>query len=235
MISSSKDVADILWFENKIWYEDIHSEWVFFIQKAIAGKRIIEVGQKINGNVKTQKALAMNEEYNDTLNFFLNTKGNYVLYESQASVNSPINQMFALVGEDNILHDDCFKFNEFFYNKTVDFLKKINWVSIDYDFLRGGSRGAKEYILKQRYKKRKKPQKEIVNISSITSSIVVKGCDYFKIWDFPIYMFYEFYHRLIKIEEFDNTIKALYSGALDTTKNPINWEKINWSSIITIK
>ena len=36
MVSTSLDVADLLWVESKIWYEDIKSEWKFFIQKAIS-------------------------------------------------------------------------------------------------------------------------------------------------------------------------------------------------------
>ena len=34
--TQSKDIADILWVENKIWYEDIKSEYEFFIQECLA-------------------------------------------------------------------------------------------------------------------------------------------------------------------------------------------------------
>ena len=36
----------------------------------------------------------------------------------------------------------------------------------------------------------------------------------------------------VKIEEYNNTMSALYAGGIDTKKNPINWDKINWSSVI---
>ena len=33
LCTSSIDIADILWFDMKIWYEDIKDEWEFFIQR----------------------------------------------------------------------------------------------------------------------------------------------------------------------------------------------------------
>ena len=29
LITTKYDVADVLWFENKIWYEDIKNDWDF--------------------------------------------------------------------------------------------------------------------------------------------------------------------------------------------------------------
>jgi hypothetical protein len=31
ILTTSLDVADVLWFEHNIWYEDIKSEWSFFV------------------------------------------------------------------------------------------------------------------------------------------------------------------------------------------------------------
>ena len=45
-------------------------------------------------------------------------------------------------------------------------------------------------------------------------------------------MIYELYYRYIKIDDWKNTMQALHSGCIDTKKNPIEWEKINWSSVI---
>ena len=36
MISTSMDIADILWVKHKVFYKDIKSEWDFFVQKSVA-------------------------------------------------------------------------------------------------------------------------------------------------------------------------------------------------------
>ena len=35
MISTSMDIADILWVKHKVFYKDIKSEWDFFVQKSV--------------------------------------------------------------------------------------------------------------------------------------------------------------------------------------------------------
>ena len=74
--------------------------------------------------------------------------------------------------------------------------------------------------------------KETVTLESIVSSLVARGQAYSEVINYPIYVIYNQYYRLIKVDEYQNTLRALYGGCLDTKKNPIQWDKINWSSII---
>jgi hypothetical protein len=241
IILTSKDLADVLWFENQIWYEDIEKEWDFFLQRALSQSKIIEVEMNIDDITGTQKAIAIDGNIKQALNFFLQLDGEFILVEkrigdsdeyqvilfnTQTKINEETNEPYYFVNEDN------FKFTEMYYNITVEFLKKINWINIEYDFVKGGSKNAKIYILKNLYKKRGKNKKQYVDISTINSSIMAKNNR--DTWDMPIYSFYDCYYRLVKIDEYNNTMSALYAGGIDTKKNPINWEKINWSSIINI-
>ena len=43
IITDSKDIADILWFEHKIWYEDIKDEWMFFVQKCLSEEKKLKL------------------------------------------------------------------------------------------------------------------------------------------------------------------------------------------------
>ena len=244
LILNSKDLADVLWFENQVWYEDIKNEWEFFIQRALTHTKVIEVDMNLEDIQGTTKALAIDGVLKEALNFFLNLQGEFILVE-KAIENSDQYQVILcnaqfkeeVIDENEEKHnlyfvdEDNFKFTELYYNKTVEFLKQINWINIEYDFVKGGTKNAKIYILKNLYKKRNKSKKQNIDISTINSSIIAKGIK--NTWDMPIYAFYDCYYRLVKIDEYNNTMSALYAGGIDTKKNPINWEKINWSSVIT--
>ena len=43
LTSTSLDIADILWKECNIWYEDIKNEWQFFIEKGLTSQKAIEM------------------------------------------------------------------------------------------------------------------------------------------------------------------------------------------------
>lgn len=239
LISTSLDVADVLWFEMGIWYEDIKSEWDFFIQKCLSKDKIIKV--KIMNSVGKlsrieENCLTIDSTYRDALNFFLNLNGEYIVLEQQIDSTSQLviyNVKIDKYGN-YYIDNGCFKFTNFFYEIVVDFLKKINWITQEYDFINGGNKHAKKYILKNMYssKQRNKSKKSNITLDSIVSSLITKQQDAVNIWDYPIYLVYSVYYRLIKIDEYKNTVNALYSGCIDTKKNPVNWEKINWSSII---
>ena len=244
LILNSKDIADIMWFENQVWYEDIKNEWDFFIQRALTYTKVIEVDMDLEDIQGRTKALAIDGIIKEALNFFLGLQDEFILIE-KAIENSEQYQILLCNarfkeefidenGEKNNLYfvnENNFKFTELYYNKTVNFLKKINWINIEYDFVKGGTKNAKIYILKNLYKKRNKNKKQNIDISTINSSIFAKGKE--DTWNMPIYAFYDCYYRLVKIDEYNNTMSALYAGGIDTKKNPINWEKINWSSVIT--
>lgn len=244
LILNSKDLADILWFENQIWYEDIKSEWDFFIQRALAQTKIIEVDMNIEDIQGRTKAIAIDGNIKEALNFFLDIDGEFILIEKAIEnsdqyqiilCNAQYKEQYINENGDSItvydVDENSFKFTELYYNKVVEFLKQINWINIEYDFVKGGTRNAKIYILKNLYKKRSKIKKQSIDISTINSSVIAKGKQ--DTWAMPIYAFYDCYYRLVKIEEYNNTMSALYAGGIDTKKNPINWDKINWSSVIT--
>lgn len=249
--STSLDVADVLFCEAKIWYEDITSEWDFFLQKIVPRdpKKVKVAFEVQNGKSRMEMlidSITINEIYRDALNFFFNTSGEYIIWKSEKSSSNP-NDVYILnvplkntvQGENVYLYDEfAFKLTPYIYNVMLDYLNKINWITHDYDFLKGGSLGAKKYILKHKYKQRERDAKRkaepTIDLSSIVSSLIAKGQRYKDVLEYPIYLVYETYHRLVKIDEWNNTMGALYSGNIDTKKNPINWEKINWSSVIKI-
>ena len=236
IISDSLDLADILWFENKIWYEDIKDEWLFFIQRNMSERLVsVKIVDAQGRLIKIEKeCLTINEICRDAFNFFFNLTGEYIIMEKTVDNTKQI-VLYNVVPDDigmYILNDSSFVFTKFFYELTVRFLRDINHIKQDYDFAKGGNKRAKRYILKNQYDKKKKGKKEkdSINLMSIVSSLIAKG--HSNIWEYPIYLVYDVYYRLVKIDEYNNTITAYYNQLIDTKKNPINWEKINWSGVI---
>ena len=246
LTSTSLDLADILLCEAEIWYEDISSEWGFFLERIISdnckkSKIIIENKSEFAKSEIVVDRMLVNDDYRDALNFFFNTKGEYAIWNNKSNGNKDINNIcllnldkYKIINDDNIyiLEEESFKLNSHFYNIMVEVLKKINWINNDYDFLKGGTKYAKKYILKQNYKDRKKSAKIKIDLSSIISSLVAKGIRYDDILNYPVYMIYDLYYRFVKIDECENTMTALYSGCIDTKKHPVNMDKINWAAII---
>jgi hypothetical protein len=236
--ATSVDIADILCFELNIWYEDIKDEWEFFIQKCLMDKSIITVtNTDKRGKVTIETGCyAIGKSYRDSLNYFLGLDGEYVVIERILGDTTQLvlyNAKPDETGENFFIDDKSFKFSKLNYERTVKFLNDINWSNRDYEFLKGGNKAAKKFILKKTLaRQRNKPKKAVITLESILSSLVAKGISYEQVWNLPIYAAYDLYYRLVKIEEYNNTMSALYSGCLDTKKNPINWEKINWSTII---
>ena len=242
LTSTRIDVADILWCEMQIWYEDIKTEWEFFIQKCILNKKVMNIffEAELDGKIiKVEKqAVAIDKIYRDALNFFLGLSGEYVLLDIN---ETDIPQIVLCNVQENklkqyIVSKDNVKFTENLYDTTLKYLKKINWITSEYMFLKGGSKGAKQYILKNQYKSRTKIKvdKYYVSLDSIISSEIAKGTRYQDIKEYPIYLIYDLYYRNVKINEWQNTMDALHNGCLDTEKNPIEWEKVNWGSVINL-
>lgn len=241
MVIEPVDVADVLWFEGNVWYEDIKSPWDFFLQRSIAESASKSVGFITDGKLiyVEDNCLFINEFMRDALNFFLGFDTEYIVLAITKD-GTKQNVIYALKWSDEFnlytLEKDCFKFTEIFYNITKEYLKDINWFhpkpEPQYDFVHGGNKSAKKYILKQVYQQRKRKRGENVSLESIASSLVARGQRYKDVLDYPIYVVYNQYYRLVKIDEYNNTMQALYSGCLNTKEHPIQWDKINWSSII---
>lgn len=241
LTSTSLDIADILWVEQQIWYEDIKNEWLFFIEKAcIESKEITFYKKNIdkdNDNIKSipNKSILINDDFCKAIGFFTDVSTDYIVY------NTDDNMVLLSVNKDSdgfyYYTDNSFMFTEYCYNICKQFLSKINWIdNKDYDVIHGGTKYAKKYILQNEYNcrmddlKRHKPP--LITLDSITSSLMAKGISPKEIWDLPIYLIYNLYYRYIQFESWNGTTQALYNGCVDTKKHPINWEKINWSKII---
>lgn len=239
LTSSSLDVADVLLYEMEIWYEDIKDEWIFFLQKCIDDKETINILVKDENNkligIETE-CITINKSYEDTLNYFFHLNGKYIISEIDTNGVKQFVIINVSVDENgnNFITESSFKFTKYIYEISVNFLKEIHWINDDYDFIHGGTKRAKKYMLLQNYKDRQKPHKKKPNITleSIVSSLISYGHNAKDIWDYPIYLIYDQYYRTIQINEYKNTITALYNGCIDTKKNPINWDKINWSAVI---
>lgn len=239
------DFADVLYMEQNIWYEDI-DDWEFFLQNVVSGgEEVTVLNTKISSGSKIElvnKTIKINKEYTDALNFFFDTNGEYVLWKNNGNPDDKsynnvfiinVNEISSSYNKCYIYNDDNLKINAHNYKVMLDILLKINWIKKDYDFIHGGNKHAKKYILKYEYKKRKKKKEDNhVDLSSIVSSLVVKGQRYDDVLNYSIYLIYELYYRLRKIDEWNNTMMALSYGNIDTKKNPIKWETIDWSSII---
>ena len=241
LITSVKNIADILWCENKIWYEDIKSDWDFFTQREILTCRQMPVKIELDGDSFETEGMFLSEATTKALNYFLGQNFEYVFLSKQIenSEESQILFVACMPDEEGLLvaKEDSLKFTEIYYNELNNFLVTINWVSTEneIDFTKGGNRYSKEYRLKQVYKKRKRNKKPNFTFGSIISSLIGSGISYEEIWKFPIYEVYECYYRLSKIKDYENTSYAYYAGNIDTKKHPIKWEEINWSSVLNIK
>ena len=192
------DIADILWFETKVWYTDV-SQWQFSL------------------NLFLQY-----EEYREGLKWF--TGFDFKIEELDDNI-------YLYCDEHEIA------INEHFQMQISDFIRNINFMPMKHDNIDNcGNRLTKIFKLEQQYKKRKRKKKQNVKIdlSSILSSLIWKGGKGSEVWNFPIYSVYDGYFRLNLIDNYDKTLTALYSGNIDTTKNKIDIEKINWSNIIKI-
>ena len=233
LISNSLDYADILWVENKIWYEDIKSEWIFFLQTAICMAKKENLSFSQGKDEKSIEVYFLDDELTALLNFFLKKDGRW--WFSEKKENNTVQNFLVNLPKNNKSEQEFFKFTEIYYNYLIEYLKEIHWVSIEYTFTRGNSRKTKQWILENNYEARKdrekKNKKEQVTIASINSSIVASGVSV-STWEMSLYFFNEIYNRLMKINEYKNTMSALYAGAIDTKKHPIDWEKINWTSVL---
>ena len=238
MMITSDDIADVMWHNSKKLYTDIKSEWLFFIQKALIGARSSDV-YMVDNNVYRidSNCVLINSDYRDALNYFLSLDCEYMVMTVGTGDNEQIT-LRSLNREGNMLifNKDNFQFTESFYLQMVEYLRQINDYHPDYYWKKCPTKRGKKMLLEQEYRRResreKNNRKSNVDLGSLVSALIAIGQPYKEIWDYPIYMIYDLYRRLSKVDEYNGTMRALYSGCIDTKKNPINWDKVNWAAII---
>lgn len=238
MMTTSDDIADVMWHNSKKLYTDIKSEWLFFIQKALIGARGSDV-YVVDNNVYRidSNCVLINSDYRDALNYFLSLDCEYMVMTVGTGDNEQIT-LRSLNKEGNMLifNKDNFQFTESFYLQMVEYLRQINDYHPDYYWKKCPTKRGKKMLLEQEYRRResreKNNRKSNVDLGSLVSALIARGQPYKEIWDYPIYMIYDLYRRLSKVDEYNGTMRALYSGCIDTKKNPINWDKVNWAAII---
>lgn len=238
LTSISLDIADILWVEQNVWYEDIKSEWMFFLEKCSIESTPVVTYKVLDDGLKTMphKTIMINREYGNALKYFTRQPSTFVIEEDD---NKNIILVCATIDANGMFFYDSnsFVFSEHSYIMCRQFLKRINWsASKEYNVVKGGTKYAKKYILENEYKIRmddlKKKRESSVTLDSITSSLMAKGISVTEIWNMPIYLVYNLYYRYIQFANWDGTTTALYTGNIDTKKHPVNWTKINWSKVI---
>lgn len=236
LTTTSVDVADILFFDMGVWFQDIASEWNFFVEKALMDSKDIIVKIDIgSGFIIDNKLKAISNTYRDAINFFLdfddNIQREYFLWQDN---DQHIILMSIYNNGDGFIYDEnAFKFTEHYYNMLKELICKINWINKDHDLLHCKTRKAATWKMQDMQRKRKNKRKEsLVDLSSIISSLITKGQNYKDIWDFPIYLIYEIYYRLMKIDNYNNLTNAYYTGNIDKKKSKIDFNKLNWSNII---
>lgn len=238
MMITSDDIADVMWHNSKKLYTDIKSEWLFFIQKALIGARGSDVYMVDNDVYRIDSnCVLINSDYRDALNYFLSLDCEYMVMTVGTGDNQQIT-LRSLNKEGNMLifNKDNFQFTESFYLQMVEYLRQINDYHPDYYWKKCPTKRGKKMLLEQEYRRResreKNNRKSNVDLGSLVSALIARGQPYKEIWDYPIYMIYDLYRRLSKVDEYNGTMRALYSGCIDTKKNPINWDKVNWAAII---
>lgn len=235
MTMTPLDIADILYVEHNIWYEDIKSDFIFFIESHLTEKKCLVYNIKNEVRSIPEYGILTDESINNALKFLFKINGECVIISRN---DNPI--ICSVIKDKNGMYyydENSFIFNELLYNKTLNFLKHISWQANKYyNVVHGGTKYAKKYILKNEYNNRmddiKKKVKPNITLDSIVSSIIAKGISYKEVWDLPIYMVYDLYYRFVQLNIWNNTNLALYTGNIDTKKHPINWEKINWSKVL---
>lgn len=252
-VAKPEDIADILWVENKVLYTDFKSSWDFFIERAYVSGEDIEVYEKQGEQIIASTTRCADIYTEECLNYFFRQKGHYVfVVKNNANTNIKDEEdnkptvLLYNIGEEGFINDDCFKLTEIIYHLFVKYLNTIMWESSVPFFMRElqsknpdkpikiTSKILLKALLEDAYLKRKSNQKTFITMDSIVSAIIAESSCYKDIWDFPIYLVNDQYHRINKIKAYNSTMDALNSGYYDIKKHPINWEKVDWASVISI-
>jgi hypothetical protein len=74
-----------------------------------------------------------------------------------------------------------------------------------------------------------------IDLISMLSGIAWKcsNVNIFNIWDLTIYQLYDAYYRICVVDEYNNTMRGLYAGTIDSKS--VNLEEVNWTKTIKKK
>lgn len=248
IVLTPADVADILWVENQILYTEFASDWEFFISRAFSEGEDIEVKEVYEGETVKSIAHSVNILVEQGLNYFFNKEGHYIfITDSKNATEENKPTIYLLnVDKEGYIGEDSFKFAEPLYHLLVEFLNTITWNDSVPFFMKElkaknpnsnikiGNKRLLKALLENAYKKRNAKHKTSVTFDSIVSALIAEHHNNEQIWNFPLYLVYDQYYRTNKIKAYSETMAALNSGCYDTKKHPINWEKIDWASVINI-
>lgn len=241
LMYTSEEVADVLWVEHHVLYKDITNEWDFFVQQALVGSKPHDVYFEKDGiQYVNSDCLILNKDYRDALNYFLSLDCEYtVIEQTTGEIHQNVIYSLSVDGDRYIYRKKNFLFTQSFYMATVAYLRKVNSFYPDYYWKSAGTKKGMKIFLEQEYKKRQrhkgKKSDSGITLESIISGLVARGQPYNEIWDYPIYMVYNLFRRFQKIDEYNGTMQAVYSGNIDTSKHKIDWDKINWAAVIRNK
>lgn len=129
--------------------------------------------------------------------------------------------------------------DELIYNQMASTLRKMNFLKLDRR--KPGNENAKEYLLKKERKRLKrlerKRKKRDYNESEFEKLIVALvnhnnfKYDYNSVKNLSIYQFYQSFHQIQIKTNFDNVMRGVYAGTIDTSKlqdrSCLSWIPIN--------
>ena len=129
--------------------------------------------------------------------------------------------------------------DELIYNQMASTLRKMNFLKVDRR--KPGNENAKEYLLKKERKRLKrlerKRKKRDYNESEFEKLIVALvnhnnfKYDYNSVKNLSIYQFYQSFHQIQIKTNFDNVMRGVYAGTIDTSKlqdrSCLSWIPIN--------
>lgn len=239
--TSSLDMAEELWCEAGIYYEDIKSEWAFFIQRALGGElRFIDTIVKENSSEIIVPAVRVCDAFRDAFNWFFRTTGEWILLTNEnIEVDNMDNTSLVNVEETTYRKRKVYRYEETNYRLTFftlgtlqEYLKKINHIENDYEFTRVAFKSATKKYLTYMYKQHQSEAKRgaRIDLSSIVSSLVTRGQRYQDILDYSLYLIRDMFSRYYKIDNYNNTVMAYLQNG--DPKNKLDFEKIDWGVII---
>lgn len=129
--------------------------------------------------------------------------------------------------------------DELIYNQMASTLRKMNFLKLDRR--KPANEAAKEYLLEKERKKNKRLERKKKNRDYTTSEfekLIVAlvnhnnfKYDYESVKNLSIYQFYQSFHQIQIKTNFDNTMRGVYAGTIDTSKlqdkSCLSWIPIN--------